>query len=82
MERKNLYSGINKVFMITYFFLLILVQIIGILLIITYHKVIGIGVMIVISVIITLIWPIILSFILRKLFSYLAKVREAKLYKE
>ena len=82
MERKEIYRRINKLFLITYFFLLILVQLIGIYSIIVYYRVLGIEFLVIIIVFITLIWPIILSIILRRFFAYLARVREEKLYKE
>jgi len=82
MEREDLYRKINRIFLITYFFLLILVQVTGIFSIIVYYKVMGIEFMLIIVIFITLVWPIVLSIILRKFFSRLAKVREEKLYKE
>lgn len=76
MEEKEVYRKINKIFLITYFFLLITIQVIGIYLIMRYYPVMRVEVLIGIIVFITLIWPIILSLILRRIFRNMAKKLE------
>ncbi len=85
MSEKELYRRINRIFLFAYFFLLILVQIIGIYCIISYYHLMGLEILMSIIIFITILWPIVLSIVLRKFFARLARVarvKEKKLYKE
>ena len=70
------YRRINVVFLITYFFLLIMVQALCIFYIISNYRSISVEILILLILFMTIIWPIVLSYILRKFFGYIARRKE------
>ena len=76
MSGSEQYRRINVAFLITYFFLLVMIQVLCIFYIISNYKSISIEVLILLILFMTIIWPIVLSYILRKFFGYIARRKE------